>query len=103
MQLWERGLLELDAPANDYLRAFRLVSADGGWRPATVRNLLTHTAGVSEWVRPLRMVRTRWFGESFALAAWQWSLAPYGRIPITALRRSARSSRTLAAGRWTAT
>jgi len=67
MQLWERGLLELDAPANDYLRAFRLVSADGGWRPATVRNLLTHTAGVPEWVRPLRMVRTRWFGESFAL------------------------------------
>ena len=39
----------------------------GSWRPATVRNLLTHTAGVPEWVHPLRMVRTRWFGESFAL------------------------------------
>ena len=67
MQLWERGLLELDAPANDYLRAFRLVWADGRWRPATVRNLLTHTAGVPEWVHPLRIARTRWFGESFAL------------------------------------
>jgi CubicO group peptidase (beta-lactamase class C family) len=67
MQLWERGLVDLDAPANDYLHAYRLVPANGHWRPATVRNLLTHTAGVPEWVRPMRMVRTRWFGESFAL------------------------------------
>ena len=27
MQLWERGLVDLDAPANDYLRTFRLVPA----------------------------------------------------------------------------
>ena len=67
MQLWERGLVDLDAPANDFLRAYRLVPANGHWRPATVRNLLTHTAGVPEWVHPMRMVRTRWFGESFAL------------------------------------
>ncbi|HLM20969.1 MAG TPA: serine hydrolase domain-containing protein, partial [Propionibacteriaceae bacterium] len=67
MQLWERGLVDLDAPADDYLRAYRLVPANGHWRPATVRNLLTHTAGVPEWVHPMRMVRTRWFGESFAL------------------------------------
>jgi CubicO group peptidase (beta-lactamase class C family) len=46
MQLEEQGLIELDAPANDYLRAFRLVPAKAGWRPATVRHLLTHTAGV---------------------------------------------------------
>jgi CubicO group peptidase (beta-lactamase class C family) len=25
MQLWEQGLVDLDAPANDYLRTFRLV------------------------------------------------------------------------------
>jgi CubicO group peptidase (beta-lactamase class C family) len=79
VQLWERGLLELDAPANDYLRAFRLISADGRWRPATVRNLLTHTAGVPEWVHPLRMVRTRWFGESFALEEPLPTLAEFYR------------------------
>ena len=28
MQLWEQGLVDLDAPANDYLRSFRLVPAD---------------------------------------------------------------------------
>lgn len=48
MQLWERGLIDLDAPANDALRGYRLVPADPSWRPATVRQLLTHTAGVSE-------------------------------------------------------
>jgi CubicO group peptidase (beta-lactamase class C family) len=46
MQLWEQGLIDLDAPANDYLRAYRLIPAKAGFRPATLRHLLTHTAGV---------------------------------------------------------
>ncbi len=46
MQLWEQGLVDLDAPANDYLRSFRLVPVQPHLRPATVRQLLTHTAGV---------------------------------------------------------
>src|SRR5512133_1269737 len=50
MQLWERGLVDLDAPANDYLRAYQLVPAEAGFRPATVRHLLTHTAGIPEVV-----------------------------------------------------
>jgi CubicO group peptidase (beta-lactamase class C family) len=66
MQLWEQGLLDLDAPANDYLRAFRLTSGDTAWRPATVRHLLTHTAGLPELVRPVRALRTGWFSESVA-------------------------------------
>ena len=59
MQLWERDLVDLDAPANDYLRTFRLVPAKPGFRPATVRHLLTHTAGIgyvrrlSDVLRPL--------------------------------------------------
>jgi CubicO group peptidase (beta-lactamase class C family) len=48
MQLWERGRVDLDAPANDYLRAYRLVAARPGWRPATLRHLLTHTAGIPD-------------------------------------------------------
>jgi CubicO group peptidase (beta-lactamase class C family) len=48
MQLWERGLVDLDAPANDYLRGYRLVSAEPSLKPATLRHLLTHTAGVPE-------------------------------------------------------
>lgn len=51
MQLCERGLIHLDAPANDYLRAFQLVPAKASFRPATVRHLLTHTAGVGYWRR----------------------------------------------------
>jgi CubicO group peptidase (beta-lactamase class C family) len=51
MQLCEQGLVDLDAPANDYLQAFQLVPASAGFRPATVRHLLTHTAGVGYWRR----------------------------------------------------
>ena len=79
MQLWERGLVDLDTPANDYLRAFRLVPAKAGWRPATVRHLLTHTAGVPEWVHPSRMLRSRWFAETFALDERVPFLAEYYR------------------------
>jgi CubicO group peptidase (beta-lactamase class C family) len=63
MQLHEQGLVDLDAAANDYLRAFRLVNADPGWPQATVRQLLTHTAGLGELARPSGMVRQD-FGES---------------------------------------
>jgi CubicO group peptidase (beta-lactamase class C family) len=51
MQLVEQGRVDLDAPANDYLRAFRLVPAKADLRPATVRHLLTHSAGVGYWRR----------------------------------------------------
>lgn len=48
MQLWEQRLIDLDAPANQYLRAYRLISAERAWRPATVRHLLTHTSGIPD-------------------------------------------------------
>lgn len=63
MQLVEQGLVDLDAPANDYLRAYQLVPRKPGWRPATVRHLLTHTAGIGEEV-PRSGALRRDFGES---------------------------------------
>jgi CubicO group peptidase (beta-lactamase class C family) len=51
MQLWEQGLLGLDAPASEYLRTFRLIPAKASFPPATVRHLLTHTAGIGYWRR----------------------------------------------------
>jgi CubicO group peptidase (beta-lactamase class C family) len=48
MQLWEQGSVDLDAPANHYLRAYELTPAQVGFRTATVRHLLTHTAGIAE-------------------------------------------------------
>jgi len=54
LQLWEQGLIDLDAPANDYLRAYRLIPAKAAHRPATVRQLLTHTAGLPELLYPWR-------------------------------------------------
>jgi CubicO group peptidase (beta-lactamase class C family) len=58
MQFWEQGLIDLDAPASDYLRSYPLVPARASIRPATLRHLFTHTAGIgplrglSDLVRP---------------------------------------------------
>jgi CubicO group peptidase (beta-lactamase class C family) len=78
MQLHERGLVDLDAPANDYLRAYRLVPAKPWFRPATVRHLMTHTAGLAEVVPPLGLVRPDW-GESVTAGRPLPSLAEYYR------------------------
>ena len=48
MQLVERGLVDLDAPVNDYLRAYALIPAEASLGPATLRHLLTHTAGIPD-------------------------------------------------------
>ncbi|RSM49363.1 serine hydrolase [Actinoplanes sp. ATCC 53533] len=55
LQLYEQGDIDLDAPAGDYLRSYALVPANVTHRPPTVRQLLTHTAGLPELVRPSRV------------------------------------------------
>jgi CubicO group peptidase (beta-lactamase class C family) len=45
MQLVERGAVELDAPAQRYLPAFRVADRDASAR-ITVRHLLNHTSGI---------------------------------------------------------
>jgi CubicO group peptidase (beta-lactamase class C family) len=57
LQLVEQGLVDLDAPANDSLRAYRLVPARAGFRPATLRHLLTHTGGVRAVRSPADLLR----------------------------------------------
>ena len=68
MQLHEAGLLDLDAPANDYLRAFRLIPASANGKSATLRHLLTHTAGIPEVLRATDLLRPDW-GDSVELDA----------------------------------
>jgi CubicO group peptidase (beta-lactamase class C family) len=77
MQLWEQGLVDLDAPANDYLLAYQLVPAKARFRPATVRQLLTHTAGIAQTVRPSQAAMSGWFGESVTLGRPVPTLAEY--------------------------
>jgi CubicO group peptidase (beta-lactamase class C family) len=79
MQLWERGSIDLDAPANQYLRAYELVPARAAWRPATVRHLLTHTAGIREVLHPSGLLRLRDLGETVKLSRPVPSLAEYYR------------------------
>jgi len=49
MQLVERGLVDLDGPANAYLRSFKLVNGEFG--SPTLRHLLTHTGGIPDMRR----------------------------------------------------
>ena len=60
MQLWEQGLVDLDAPANDYLSTVHLRPARPDLQPATVRHLLTHTAGIGYWRRLSDLRRPMW-------------------------------------------
>lgn len=108
MQLWEQGLVDLDAPANDYLSAYRLIPAKESFRPATVRHLLTHTAGIREVLHPSGLLRMRDLGETVKLGRPVPSLAEYYRAacaltpsqapgsctPTTGSPRSARLSPT---------
>ena len=57
MQLWERGLVDLDAPVADHLRSVRLVPTRPGLGPVTCRHLLTHTAGIGFWPRVSDLLR----------------------------------------------
>ncbi|MGH8838819.1 MAG: serine hydrolase domain-containing protein, partial [Jiangellaceae bacterium] len=78
MQLEEQRLIDLDGPANDYLRGYRLIPADPRWRPATVRHLLTHTAGIREVLHPWGVIRPL-FGETVKAGRPVPSLADYYR------------------------
>ena len=78
MQLWERGLVDLDAPANRYLRSLELVPANRAFRPATLRHLLTHTSGIPEMIHPSRALRYI-YGESWPIDAPLPALPEYYR------------------------
>ena len=77
MQLWERGSVDLDAPANQYLRAFKLIPARPGFRQPTVQHLLTHTAGIRELLHPWGLLRMRDLGETVKRGRPVPSLAEY--------------------------
>jgi CubicO group peptidase (beta-lactamase class C family) len=83
MQLVEQGLVDLDGPANAYLRAYQLIPAEPGWRPATVRHLLTHTAGIGEQV-PRSAALRRDFGVTVPMGRPVPTLAEHyrGRVRL---------------------
>lgn len=45
MKLHEQKVLDIDAPVNDYLHQWKLLTPDGGESDATIRALMCHTAG----------------------------------------------------------
>jgi len=60
MQVWEQGLVDLDAPANDYLGVYRLIPAKAGFRPATaLTELETTDAQALSREEALRLIADR--------------------------------------------
>jgi CubicO group peptidase (beta-lactamase class C family) len=82
MQLCEDGSVDLDAPAGDYLHSYRLTSADVGFRPATLRHLLTHTAGIPDVVRITDLLHPGW--GSFESRPAAFSVASGADLPTLA-------------------
>jgi CubicO group peptidase (beta-lactamase class C family) len=85
MQLWEQGLIDLDVPVNDYLRAYRLIPARPTHRPATMRHLMTHTSGLPQCVHLSRAFKPT-LGE----------MVPFGR-PVPTLAQYYRGALRLVA------
>jgi CubicO group peptidase (beta-lactamase class C family) len=85
MQLQEQGRIDLDAPASDYLRAYTLIPAKAAHPPATVRHLLTHTAGLPELVYLWRAFKPV-LGETVAYGQRVPTLAEFyrGRLRLVA-------------------
>lgn len=50
MKTYERGLTDIDAPVNRHLSRWKLRAADGNESDASIRSLLSHTAGVFDGV-----------------------------------------------------
>lgn len=48
MKLHEKRIIDIDKPANDYLRQWKLLTPEGKASDATVRSLLCHTAGIRD-------------------------------------------------------
>ena len=69
LQLWEQGSVDLDAPASEYLRSYRLLMAEPEFRPPTLRHLLTHTAGIPD---------ARRFVDLLDIGAGPWD----ARVPV---------------------
>ena len=57
MQLWEQEKFQLDAPVNEYLKAYQLNHPNPQAPPITFRQLLTHTSGLGTMRRLTDMVR----------------------------------------------
>lgn len=85
LQLCEQGLVDLDSPAGRYLRAYPLIPAKRGHRPPTVRELLTHTAGLPQLVYPARAFQPV-LGETVAYGQPVPTLAEFyhGRLRLVA-------------------
>lgn len=85
MQLWERGLFQLDDPLSQHLTSLVIQPYSPAAPPLTIRHLLTHTSGLGEFAPWLSYLRPGAIGG----VAWGNSLMPLPQFYGTRLRPDA--------------
>jgi CubicO group peptidase (beta-lactamase class C family) len=92
LRLRDHGMVDIDEPATAQLRSLRLLDRDGAPSPATVRQLLTHTAGLPRgsglrhYTGPLPATRDLFaHGIRADRPAGQWSYSNLGFVALGAL------------------
>ena len=50
MQLYENGVIDIDAPLKKYIPEFNLIQVSGNEQNVTVRQLMTHHAGIPDFL-----------------------------------------------------
>ena len=79
LQVIEQGLVDINAPITDYIPDFSF-AYDPNWAPSiTVRNLLTHTSAIADYVE----IDTPGFKDDDALS--RYYSGPYGESPYAYL------------------
>jgi len=72
LQLWEQGLIDLDAPVNDYLQSYRFSHPDPSAPPITFRHIFTHRTGLGD----IRSWRELLPGQPISIAAEKGKVPP---------------------------
>jgi CubicO group peptidase (beta-lactamase class C family) len=92
LRLRDHGMVDIDEPATTQLQSLRLMDRDGAPSPATVRQLLTHTAGLPRgsglrhYTGPLPATRDLFAdGIRADRPAGQWSYSNLGFVALGAL------------------
>lgn len=92
LRLRDRGMVDLDEPAAAKLHSLRLLDPDGAPSPATVRQLLTHTAGLPygaglrHYAGPVPAARTLFHdGIRAERPAGHWQYSNLGFVVLAAL------------------
>lgn len=76
MQLFEKGLLDLDAPVRKYLPEFKMKTLSGNIDDITIRHLMTHHAGIPDFMKDKFGYNNKYFTEVLSVVNEDYATYP---------------------------